>query len=729
MKKELLCPAGSMEAFYAAVDNGADAVYISGKSFGARSFAANFSNEEIVEVIKHAHLLGVKIYVTVNTIIDNDDFSSVIDFIRFLHQENVDAIILQDLGLASVIAKIFPNLELHASTQMHNLDKYSFEFLKNLGFSRVVVARELSVGEINAIDTDLDIEAFIHGSLCVSYSGQCLFSSMAMNRSGNKGACSQLCRMPYNLAINGENICKSGKYLLSPKDLATFKNFSAIMESNIYSLKIEGRMKSPQYVAVVTRMYRKLIDSYYDQSEVSIESEVNALEYLFNRGLTGGNILDDTDIINTKRGNHKGVYIGDVISCDEKIITIKLNKPLKLKDGIKFENTDKGLTLYNLYINSEQVKFAEEGDIVTIPNNISLNECDKVLKTFDDALNTDLLVFPKRKVPVTIFVKAKVGLPLEVSMNDGINSVSINSNEVEVASKKVVTEEDISSKLLKLGTSIYTCSDVSYEIDDSIFIPISQLNEIRRNLVLMLDEKRLSRKNNFIEQEFSNIYKDKSSSGLSVYVNNSRHFEILKNYDITNFYTNSEELINKYPDSKFIFEPLLNSKDVSYDQLLINSTSDLMKYSDRNLILNYTFNISNDETIKYLSKVGKITLSAELDIHSIKKLSRDLVSNVELLIYGKVRVMTMKHCVLFATKKCQECNYNGKYKQLLDSFDREYLLHCKNGINYIYNHKPILKIRDLEIYKRLGIKNFRIDFLDESDYEVRKIMNEYFSDK
>ena len=292
MKKiELLAPAGNMECLKAAIMAGCDAVYLAGYMFGARNFANNFSDEEIIEAIKYSHLYGVKVYVTVNTLIYDDEVEIFIKYIDFLHRNDVDAIIIQDLGMLDLIKQTYPKLEIHASTQMHihNLD--GVNFLENMGVDRVVLARELDIETIRKIkkETNIEIEVFGHGALCISYSGQCLMSSLIGNRSGNRGTCTQCCRKSYDLYDNSGNKLNQNKYLLSTKDLNTLNNIDKFIDSGIDSFKIEGRMKSKEYVYYVVSLYKKAIDSYYDNKHVSInEDEEKTLKTIFNRQFTKG---------------------------------------------------------------------------------------------------------------------------------------------------------------------------------------------------------------------------------------------------------------------------------------------------------------------------------------------------------------------------------------------------------------------------------------------------------
>ena len=302
--KELLSPAGNMESLKAAINNGADAIYLGGKSFGARAYADNFSDEELKEAVRYAHLYGVKLYVTVNTIIYNNEVNDFVKYIELLYRIGVDALIMQDIGMISLVRKKFPNMEIHASTQCHNHNNEGIKLLKDLGVTRIVLDREMSLEEMENIDIDVEKEVFIHGALCNSYSGCCLFSSMNGGRSGNRGECTQPCRLPYKLIKNGEYVDTINKYLLSTKELNTIHNFDKLMESDIVSFKIEGRMKSPSYVGYVTRLYRKLIDNYYNKKESVVSSdEENNLKILFNRDFTNGYLFNDK-VMNTFSSNH-----------------------------------------------------------------------------------------------------------------------------------------------------------------------------------------------------------------------------------------------------------------------------------------------------------------------------------------------------------------------------------------------------------------------------------------
>ena len=280
LKHELLVPAGNMDCLRQAVFNGCDAVYLACKNFGARKFANNFTNEEIIDAIRFCHLYGVRIYVTMNTLVKNHEVDAFLEQASFLHQHGVDALIVQDFGMICLLREMFPNLEIHASTQANISSKEVCKLYYDLGVKRVVFARELSIDEIDSIDVPIEKEAFIHGALCISYSGCCLMSSMLGGRSGNRGECAGVCRMPFSLLKDGK-VIQENAYLLSTKELNTSSHIQRLLDSSIYSFKIEGRMKSSFYVGFITRLYRRLMD----QEEFSLEEEIDSLKTIFNREL------------------------------------------------------------------------------------------------------------------------------------------------------------------------------------------------------------------------------------------------------------------------------------------------------------------------------------------------------------------------------------------------------------------------------------------------------------
>ena len=385
MKKELLAPAGDFETLKQAIHHGADAVYLGGKRFGARKFASNFDEEEMKKAISYCHLFGVKIYVTVNTMIYEEELEEVLEYVSFLYHHFVDAIIVQDLGLISMVRKKFPNLEIHASTQLHNHNRESLRLLEELGVTRVVVAREMSLEEINQLDTSLEIECFIHGALCVCYSGQCLFSSLLLSRSGNRGECAGICRLPFQLLEDGGNISTNGNYLLSPRELNSMGHIPLLMESKVTSFKIEGRMKSPTTIGFIVSLYRKLMDGYLKQRPYLLTKEDQQhLLSLFNREFTDGFLFNSKQdqLMNIKSPNHIGYPIGRVVSINNQKVEIVLSQALNQEDGIRFLESETGMIVNFLYDSSDHlIRSGNALDHVFLDHKVSVHVGDTVMKT------------------------------------------------------------------------------------------------------------------------------------------------------------------------------------------------------------------------------------------------------------------------------------------------------------------------------------------------------------
>ena len=499
-KPELLAPAGNMDAFLAAIEAGANAIYIGGYTFGARAFANNFSDDEIIKCINYAHLYGVKVYITVNTIVYEKEVDLFLNYIDFLHRNNVDAIIIQDLGMLDLVRKVYPNLELHASTQMHIHNLNGVLNLQKWGAKRVVMARETSYEKLKEIKkhTSIELEVFVHGALCVSYSGQCLMSSLIGGRSGNRGKCAGTCRQQYNLIDGNGKEYNEDSYLLSTRDLNTLEDIGKLIELGIDSFKIEGRMKRAEYVYLVVSIYRKAIDNYLKYKETRItENDILELKKIYNRRFTKGYLFNDKNIMNTYRPNHLGIKIGKVIKKDKNSIYIKLNNKLINGDGIRFLNKveDDGLIISQMYINKQKVISAKENDVIEIKGNINCDNGATVIKTTDkeqmDKLN-NLINKRTRKVSINGKVIVKQDEFMKITLNDGKNEVTFISDEKpQLATNKPLMKEDIEKQIKKINDTVYTFRNLEIYTDNKSFVPLSKLNEIRRGAIELLDQKRL----------------------------------------------------------------------------------------------------------------------------------------------------------------------------------------------------------------------------------------------
>ncbi|MCR5215884.1 MAG: U32 family peptidase, partial [Lachnospiraceae bacterium] len=490
---EILAPAGSYEALRGAINAGADAIYLGGSFFGARAFANNFNEEQLMEALDYAHRYGRKIYLTVNTLLKNRELEeALVSYLRPAYEHGLDAVIVQDLGVFQCIHENFPDLEIHASTQMTTNSALSASFLKEMGASRVVVSRELQLEEIRKIydATHMEVEAFIHGALCYSYSGQCLMSSMIGGRSGNRGRCAQSCRLPYQLLDGeGRNIPTQGDYLLSPKDICSLENLPDIIEAGVYSLKIEGRMKSPEYVAGVVSVYRKYVDFYerYGKKNYHVDpQDVQDLMDLFNRGnFSGGyyKTYSGPSMMSMKRPNHAGVLALEVVSCQSGNLKVKALSTIHPQDVVEMDATF-------TWTSGEAHK---EGDVFSIhvPSKFRAAKGQRYYRTRNNMLLhrlQDSYLTQDIKRPVTITGCFVVGEPAYLSMECDHKRVECYFDPVEEAQNKAMDQESIKKQLTKLGTTMFSCDTIFLTVGENVFVPVGALNQMRRELVSSMEQ-------------------------------------------------------------------------------------------------------------------------------------------------------------------------------------------------------------------------------------------------
>ena len=509
---ELLAPAGSREALVAAVENGANAIYLAGNAFGARAYASNFDREALREAIHFAHLRKVAIHVTVNTIVADEEMGPLRDYLRFLYEAGADAVLVQDLGVARVAHETVPDLPLHASTQMSVSSLEGVRALAELGFTRVVLARELSLKEIRHIcaHAPVEIETFMHGALCVCYSGQCLMSSMIGGRSGNRGRCAQPCRLPYTLVDEkGQDVLgdKAGSYLLSPRDLSTIDVIPDLIEAGVSSLKIEGRMKRPEYVATVVRTYREAIDTYYAGKGYAVtQEERDDLAQIFNRDFTTAYLegRPGKAMMSDRRPNNRGLLIGRVTAYDwdRRIVTVKLSGRLGLGDQVDFWVKVGGRVTATISALTDAkgraVEEGQAGDTVSFAIPSAVRDHDRVFKVYDARLmerakETYASGAPVRRIPVAIEVRAAIGEPLTVTLCDAEGHRGEGRTDFigEPARKRPLSEEIIRKQVSRLGTSVYEMKSLHCDIAGEVMVPMSEINEARRKAVEALDALRL----------------------------------------------------------------------------------------------------------------------------------------------------------------------------------------------------------------------------------------------
>lgn len=662
MKKiEILSPAGTMESFYAALLGGCDAVYLAGYQFGARSYAGNFSMEELKEAIEIAHLYQVKVYVTVNTMVYESEVDTFLNYIDHLVTLHPDALIIEDIGMFDLIHQRYPKLELHASTQMHLHNQDGVLFAKKIGMKRAVIARETPIEEIKKIreHVDLPIEVFCHGALCISYSGQCLMSSLIGGRSGNRGTCTQCCRLPYTLCNEKKQEIETG-YLLSTKDLNTLEYVGELIQAGVDSIKIEGRMKRPEYVYYVTSLYRKAVDSYERYHKVEIkEEEIKNLKKIFNRQFTKGFLFheDMKKFIHAYRPNHMGVEIGTVISVNHKEIKVKLCDSVSIHDGLRIlGKKDVGVVLNEFYENGKLVKKAEKNQIITCKVHDDVKVGSKVVKTTDYELMTEIqnkLKNYKRKVLLQGKLHCEIGKPLQLTVTDQKHTVTIESHQVlESAHKKPVSKQVFQEKLFKLNDTIYQFEKLEIEGEEG-FIPLSFVNDMRRDMVRVLNQIRTKRDDMVPQPYHREIQKEKVQARKTVFISTmEQYYELSKDIDV--IYV-EEKLYHKLKNDPRVVLKLSNIMD-HYPSLkgevLISEYGGFMH--SQSVITNYNFNVSNSYAVRFLESLGakRVTLSLECSKEQIEELYDSYmkryhqVPSIEVIIRTRPIVMTLKYPLL-----------------------------------------------------------------------------------
>ncbi|MDW8801303.1 U32 family peptidase [Clostridium sp. A1-XYC3] len=780
MKKiELLAPAGSMESLYAAVQAGADAVYLGGNKFSARAYASNFDNENMTKALEYCHLYNVKMYVTINTILKEDEVKEALEYAKFLYKIGVDALIIQDLGFANLIRKNLPNFELHASTQMTIHNAEGALFLRELGFKRIVLSRELSLKEISHISRELGVETeiFVHGALCVCYSGQCLMSSMIGGRSGNRGRCAQSCRLP-NTIIDKRTMTERKGYLLSPKDICTIEDVKDIVESGTSSLKIEGRMKRPEYVVGVVQAYRRAIDNALgierksmEEINFKVEKEKKKLLQLFNReGFSKAYLYGNVgrDMMAYTFPKNTGVELGKV----QKDLTVVLKENISIKDGIRTE--EEGFTVSKIIKNGKEVEDAFKGDKVKLMP-LQYKSGSILYKTSDVKLLNELEeVYKKpfeRKVQLNLSVRFRVEEPIELSCCYEGESLKVTGEVVQKALKKPLDKKRVIDSLSKAGDTPFKFTDISFQEFDNGFLPISALNEVRRSLVEKLSKHILDKNSSNMDYSYEKqTIKNDIVSSKSLNEDNLNKAVEINSYSLpeTIVYVSNEEQLRAFIESDFRFvavnpfslldfssldklkerkvfikipniirtefEHLIKQVQENLDRVEGVITANLGAISrlrgKTNIIGDYKLNIFNSEALDFYKDflIGSC-LSVELN----KKETRSLVKKAKLptqtLVYGKIELMVSEYCPIGSTfgGKCSTNSCNNACKRgefvLKDRKGEEFVLgtdrFCRS---YIYNNVPINLIDNIGELRDMNINSFRVDFIDESYERTKKIL-------
>ncbi|MCM1259496.1 MAG: DUF3656 domain-containing protein [Prevotella sp.] len=727
MKKiELLAPAGDFETLKVAVQAGANAVYLAGKQFGARSFSPNFTEEELKEAIIYAHLRRVKIYITVNTIVYQEEWSTLIEYVSFLYEIGVDALIVQDLGVLRYIRSHYPDFEVHASTQMNIYDPKGAQFLKNVGVKRVVLAREASLEQVHAIvQTGIEVEIFVHGALCFASSGNCLMSYTIGGRSGNRGQCAQPCRKRYTLLENSHAISKKMS-LLSMKDLNTLSHLKELIQSGACSFKIEGRMKSKAYVYCVVKNYRQALDAIetgtYDDFS---QKESTDLYTVFNRQFTKGYLLyeNNAQLTNVVDVNHQGSYLGKITRVRPNEIDILLSAPLCVKDAIRIKGKEEvGFILSTFYVNQEKREIAYPGETVRIQMAHKQKVGSQVVKTQSSLLQQELETQIKEepiRFPVDAHLFIRLQYPISLKLSDGIHQVIVQGETIEERAKQPIAESFLLEKLDKMKDTPFVLRHCTIDYDQVAFISIKELNAIRRKATDALNRTILTTQLKVVEPYFEPVLDDISHHiQIEAVVHTQEQAKICQTWGITTIYTDYE------------------SEHQNYNRLHIVQDADGLIHNLGQLasgkVVSPYLNVVNSEAVCFLAHFGMrcVYLSNELSVDQVCQFQVDqLPIDIGVMIYGRMDVMATQHCMIskikgYEKKQCGACR--GQYA-LADEYGNQFpILPDKR-------HGCSLRILDCHIrnwlryQKKLklhGIHCFLLVFTIETEAEVKQVLNQ-----
>lgn len=684
---ELLAPAGNLEIFKGVIESGADAVYVGGSMFGARAYANNFTEEELLEAIDFAHLRGVKVYLTVNTLIKNSEFSKLYDYLLVYYKRGLDAVIVQDIGVVKAIHEYFPSMEIHTSTQMTVTGADGVRFLSQFGVTRVVMAREVSLAEMKRIheETGMELEAFVHGALCYSYSGQCLFSSILGGRSGNRGRCAQPCRLPYT--VEG----KKDEYILSLKDMCGIKALDKLHDAGVYSLKIEGRMKQLEYACGVVKYYR----SYIDSKKPVSDADYDRIKALGNRcGFTDRYYFDHngSDMVTYVKPN----FVSNAAEPSPEKRKLSIEGELVLREGEPGSLTVKrGDVTYKALIEPVSAALkapldkkaaidrinktgdtdfefshikAQIGENVFVPNG-ALNKlrrdaisglCDKLLEKYyrNDARYTDM--------------SRLTALPEHVVKSDAAHDEAINDY----------------TTICSCMTRAQLDTLIGYECFDVFYLDFDMYD--RKTLIQQFadDVQSLTKRNKKVYLMLPTIFRADSSDYF---------VSIAKEIDKVSF----EGFVVKNYEELYLTENLFTGKKVILDHNM------------------YTF---NDVSKSAFFEHGVSGDTVPLELNSREIMHRNNIGS-QMIVYGYYPLMTTANCVHKNTKGCDK---KQKLIYLKDRYNKSFAVcnNCKECYNTIYNSLPTMLTKNISKLKEAGIRSFRYSFTIETPKQIKAVMDD-----
>lgn len=673
---ELLSPAGSPEALKAAVTNGANAVYLGTTLLNARASAQNFDREALREAADYAHERNVKLHVTVNTMVKQSEESQLEEVAEMLSYAGVDAAIVQDIGVAAALKRMLPSLSLHASTQMAIHNAQGVRFCKEHGFDRVVLARELTFDEMRVCAREgIELESFAHGALCVACSGQCLMSSMIGGRSGNRGQCAQPCRLPYKL----EGAVKSSGYLLSPKDLMTIDRLRQLRDAGIVSLKIEGRLKRPEYVAVVTRAYREALDCLETfGSYAPTEAVTEDLMQIFNRGgfTKGyGSGVDDKELMSVKKPNHFGVSVGTLIAKGE----VRLDRDVEKGDALAFRD-NKGQEFPVAAVEGSS------GTIVKVKTPDGARPSAVLWRLTSTQQLRDAMEYTGAdKQILTGFFGASVDNEAVLSFSDGTNVVTAKGDKVQRATGKPADLERIKAKLLQTGESPYDIIDLQMNVDSDAFVPMSMLGSLRRDALEQLKDIRIAANRGCSAKckslpEVPMTDAEPEKTVLSVQSQDAELLKKTSDWGADELIFSPARIEKEYLEAcaekiggefsvalprtmntaslMILYRWIVNENRVK-SVLVSNPAHLILDWKDKTVRLDWGLNIANRRALEVYEGWKSYTPSLELNCADIRNLG--MSDRRELVVYGRIPLMLLRHCPIAAVNggkhaECRRCD-------------------------------------------------------------------------
>lgn len=770
-RPELLSPAGDWDCLRAAVSAGADAVYLGMPRFNARMRAENFQEADLPKIVAFTHSHGVKTYVALNVLIFTNELEDAVAELRALNDAGVDAVIIQDVGLVAIARRMFPALPIHASTQMTITSPEGVRFAAELGARQVVLARELSLRELAKFDSTVPLEVFVHGALCVAYSGQCLTSESLGQRSANRGECAQACRMPYEMIVDGQKRDLGDKrYLLSPQDLAAVREIPDLIRLGVRSFKIEGRLKTPEYVAAVTSVYRRAInEALAGRSCEPTPADWNRLEMTFSRGLFSGWMhgVDHQRLVNATYGKKRGVFVGRTLECGRDWVEVDAAVPLKPGEGVVFENAadtnrEEGGRIYEV---RGRKLFFEQGKLT--PSRIPPGT--RVWKTSDPALEREIRkswqarIAPgdARKHPLHLHISGKVGAPLTLT---AASLRLVSQTPLQPAQKSALTQQALADIFSRLHDTPWRLESLTVDFDEAVFLPRSELNRLKHTLIAALTARDAALRKPSgltLQQTLRDLAATAENQcppaeiSLPVLCRTPEQIDAALRCGVRVLYADFED-IRRYKDAVaqargraeiFLATPRIQKageqgffkliESAAPDGVLIRNIGAIAHFHSSPLrkVGDFSLNVANPATASvFLSRgLERVTLSHDLAItQALDLLHAAPGERLEIVLHQHMPMFHMEHCAFAAFLSngstfldCgRPCDTHRVH--LRDRVGINHPLRADVGCrNTLFNATPQTGAAHFDALRATGLRWFRIELLEESARETEKIIRSY----